>query len=98
MTSFEIRNGGQHIIHDQRRLNGSKPSSRKSIRSTAFQNRTHSLARENLDFEYELREAYFELGSRPGYRILFTVVNETVNVLTIKAAEEDWISPDEVQK
>lgn len=58
---------------------------------------SHSLAHENPNFPYELREAHFGLGSRPGYRILFTVLNETVNILTIKATEEDWISPDELQ-
>lgn len=54
------------------------------------------LAFENPDFRYELREAHFGLGSRPGYRILFTIVDDTVNVLTVKAAEEDWITPDDL--
>jgi len=49
---------------------------------------------ENPDFPYEIREALFGLGSRPVYRILFTIIDDTVNVLTVKAAEEDWISPD----
>jgi plasmid stabilization system protein ParE len=39
---------------------------------------SHALAFESPDFDYELREALFGLGSRPGYRILFTVVNEVV--------------------
>lgn len=54
------------------------------------------LAPENSDFPYELRAAMFGLGSRPGYRILFTVVDDCVNVLAVKAAEEDWITPDEL--
>ena len=54
------------------------------------------LAFENPDFLYELREAHFGLGSRPGYRILFTVIDDTVNVLAVKAAEEDWITPDDL--
>ena len=57
---------------------------------------SNPLAFENPDFPYELREAHFGLGSRPGYRILFTIVGDTVNVLTVKAAEEDWLSPDEL--
>ena len=57
---------------------------------------SHPLAYENADFAYELREAHFGLGSRPGYRILFTIVDDAVKVLTVKAAEEDWISPDEL--
>jgi len=47
------------------------------------------LAFENPDFPYEIREALFGLGSRLGYRILFTIIDDTVNVLTVKAAEED---------
>ena len=54
------------------------------------------LAFENPDFPYDLREAHFGLGSRPGYRIPFTIVGDAVNVLTVKAAEEDWISPEEL--
>ncbi|MEQ9410952.1 MAG: hypothetical protein RIK87_24790 [Fuerstiella sp.] len=52
---------------------------------------SNPIAYEDPNFPYELREAYFRPGSRPGYRILFTVVEEAVNVLTAKAAEEDWI-------
>ena len=59
---------------------------------------SHSLAHENPDFPYELREALFGLGSRPGYRILFTVDGASVNVLTVKAGEEDWLSPDEFRQ
>ncbi len=59
---------------------------------------SHSLAHENPDFPYELREALFGLGSRPGYRILFTVDGDSVNVLTVKAGEEDWLSPDEFRQ
>jgi len=58
---------------------------------------SNSLAHENPDFPCELREALFGLGSRPGYRILFTIVGDCVNVLTVKAAEEDWLSPDELK-
>lgn len=59
---------------------------------------SNALAYENDDFPYELREAHFGLGSRPGYRILFTIVDDTVNVLTVKAAEEDWIRPDDLKE
>lgn len=59
---------------------------------------SHPPAYENPDFPYKLREAHFGLGSRPGYRILFTIGEDVVNVLTVKAAEEDWISPEEFPK
>ncbi len=54
------------------------------------------LAHENSEFPYELREAHFGLASHPGYRILFTIVDDAVNILTVKAAEEDWIGPEEL--
>ena len=57
---------------------------------------SHSLADENPDFSYELREALFGLGSRPGYRILFTIVEQTIHVLAVRAAQEDVIIPDEL--
>ncbi len=50
-----------------------------------------SLAPENDLFEHEIRQAFFGLGSRPGYRIIFTVQENKVHVLTIKAAEERWL-------
>ncbi len=59
---------------------------------------SNPLAFENPNFPYELREAHFGLGSRPGYRILFTVVGDLVNVLTVKAAEEDWLSAEELNR
>ncbi len=59
---------------------------------------SNPIAYENPDFPYELREALFGLGSRPGYRILFTIADDTVNVLTVKAAEEDWVSPDQLPR
>ena len=59
---------------------------------------SNMIAHENADCSYELREAHFGLGSRPGYRILFTIVDDTVNVLTVKAAEEDWLSPEELEE
>jgi plasmid stabilization system protein ParE len=57
---------------------------------------SNALAYENLNHSYELREALFGLGSRPGYRILFTIVEDAVTVLTVKAVEEDWINPDKL--
>ena len=57
---------------------------------------SHPLADENPSYQYDLREAHFGLGSRPGYRILFTITDDTVAVLSVRAAEEDWIRPDEL--
>jgi len=59
---------------------------------------SHPLAHENPDFAYELREAHFGFGARSGYRILFTLTDNCVNVLTVKAAEEDWIKSTELDR
>jgi plasmid stabilization system protein ParE len=56
----------------------------------------HALADENPDYPHELREALFGLGSRPSYRILFTVIDDEVIVLTIRAAEQDSIKPGDL--
>ena len=58
---------------------------------------SHPLSAENPKFPYELREALFGLGSRPGYRIFFTIVENQVRVLTVKAAEEQELSPEDVR-
>ncbi|MDB4614173.1 type II toxin-antitoxin system RelE/ParE family toxin [bacterium] len=58
---------------------------------------SHPLAYENPDFPYELREAHFGLGSRPGYRILFTIEDDVVNIVTVRAAQEDRIRPEELE-
>ena len=54
--------------------------------------KSHTLAHENPHVAYDLREAHF--GS--GYRILFTVVDNEVVVLTIKATEEEWLQPGDL--
>jgi len=61
---------------------------------------SNPIARESDAFDFELRERLFGLGSRPGYRVLFTIGKENssdaVHVLTIKAAQEDDLHPDEL--
>ena len=57
---------------------------------------SHALAHENPDYSYDLREARFGLGSRPGYRILFTVLAGDVIVLAVNAAEQDWLRPGDL--
>ena len=54
---------------------------------------SNPVAFENSDFPYELREARFGLGPRPGYRILFTIVDDTVNVLTVTRVNLTLPSP-----
>lgn len=52
---------------------------------------SHAIIPENELFNFEIRHALFGLGSRPGYRIIFTVRGNQVHVLTVKAAEERWL-------
>lgn len=56
---------------------------------------SHPLADENAEFPFELRESLFGIGAQPGYRILFTVEDEEIYILAVKATEENWVSPDE---
>lgn len=58
---------------------------------------SHSLAYESDAFSYELREALFGLSGRPCYRILFTVRDDCVYVLTVKASQEQWLNPGELE-
>ena len=54
------------------------------------------LASEHAEFPYELRELNFGLSSRPTHRILFTVVKQTVLVLTVRSAAKDKLHPDDL--
>lgn len=54
----------------------------------------HSLSAENDDFRYEIREKLVGLGSRPQYRAVFTIVEEVIYVLTIRAAEQRGLTED----
>ena len=57
---------------------------------------SHSLAAENDQFPYEIREKLVGLGSRPGYRAVFTIKDDEVFVLTVRAAEQDRLRTDDV--
>ena len=55
-----------------------------------------SLARENDDFPYELRELHYGVGSRPTHRALFTVRPDAVIVLSIRHAAQKDVAPDDL--
>ncbi len=57
-----------------------------------------SLADENDDFPYTIRELHYGLSSRPTHRAVFTVVADSVLVLTIRHAAQDRISPDTISE
>ena len=51
---------------------------------------------ENDLFPYELRDKLVGLGSRLRYRAIFTIRNDEVFVLAVRAAEEDRLTPEDV--
>ncbi|MEO8497330.1 MAG: type II toxin-antitoxin system RelE/ParE family toxin, partial [Planctomycetota bacterium] len=51
----------------------------------------HGLSFENKDFSYEIRDLLFGLGPRPSYRAVFTIVENTVHVLTIQRSSQDTL-------
>ncbi len=51
---------------------------------------------ENDDFPYDLRDKLLGLGSRPGYRAVFTIRDDTNYVLTVRRAAQDILRPDQV--
>ena len=58
---------------------------------------SHPLAPENDEVPFEMRELHFGLGSRPSYRAVFVVRDETVHVLTVRRAAQDTILPSDLQ-
>ena len=55
-----------------------------------------SLSAENDEFDYEIREKLVGLGTRPGYRAIFTIKGNEVFVLTVRAGEQDRLTTDDV--
>ncbi len=56
----------------------------------------HALSAENAEFPYEIRDKLVGLGSRRRYRAVFTIKGDELFVLTVRAAEEDRMTPDDV--
>ncbi|MFM8539276.1 MAG: type II toxin-antitoxin system RelE/ParE family toxin [Planctomycetaceae bacterium] len=54
-------------------------------------------ALEDGDFPYPLRELHFGLGSRPTHRAVFTIVHETVVVLTVRHAAQDRLQQSDMK-
>lgn len=57
---------------------------------------SNGLSAENDEFPYEIRDKLLGLGSRPGYRAVFTIKDDTVYVLTVQRAAQDTLRPDQV--
>lgn len=57
---------------------------------------SHGLSEESPDFPYELRDKLIGLGSRPAYRAVFTIEDNTVFVLAVLRSSQDTLLPDDV--
>ncbi|MBL8820053.1 MAG: type II toxin-antitoxin system RelE/ParE family toxin [Planctomyces sp.] len=58
---------------------------------------SNSLSAENDDFPYEIRDKLVGLGSRPTYRAVFTIKDDTVFVLTVRRSAQDVLRQSEVE-
>lgn len=56
---------------------------------------SYSRSPENNDFPVELRDKRIGLGSRPDYRAVFTIQDQTVTVLAVLRLSQDRLRPDE---
>lgn len=50
---------------------------------------SNGLSAENGEFPYEIRDKLVGLGSRPGYRGVFTIKDDVVYVLSVRRAAQD---------
>jgi plasmid stabilization system protein ParE len=55
------------------------------------------LATERELLPYELRELHFGLGAKPTHRVLFSIVQDTVIVATVRHAARGPVRPDDLQ-
>lgn len=57
----------------------------------------NGLSKENDEFPYPIRDKLIGLGSRPGYRAIFTVKDDTVYVLTVRRGAQDELRPSDIE-
>lgn len=58
---------------------------------------SHALSAENEAFPYEIRDKLVGLGSRPGYRAIFTIRGDTVHVLAVRSGAQAALEPGDVE-
>ena len=54
------------------------------------------LARENAQFDREIRQLLVGIGNHLTHRVLFTIRDETVFVLTVRSNRQDEVASDDV--
>ncbi len=57
----------------------------------------NGISAENGEFPYEIRDKPLGLGSRPTYRAVFTIKNDTVHVLTVRRGTQAEVRPADVE-
>lgn len=67
------------------------------LESLIEQPESYGLSVENDLFPYEIRDKLVGLGSRLRYRAIFTIRDDEVFVLALRAGEEDRLSPDDIE-
>jgi plasmid stabilization system protein ParE len=68
----------------------------KAIYSLDTMPTRHGLSPENADFLYEIRDLLFGFGSRPSYRAIFTIQEDTVHVLTVHRSAQDTLRAEDI--
>lgn len=68
----------------------------EQLKSLAPFPESNGLSAENDEFPYEIRDKLLGLGSRPSYRAVFTIKDDTVYVLTVRPSAQDVIHPGDV--
>lgn len=66
------------------------------LESLAFNPDSNGLSAENDVFPFEIRDKLLGLGSRPSYRAVFAIRNDTVFVLTVRRSSQSALRPDQV--
>ncbi len=56
----------------------------------------HSTAPENNDYSFEIREKLVGLGSRPGYRAIYAIRDDSVFVLAVRRGAQGRVDPGEL--
>ncbi len=55
------------------------------------------LARENDQFDFDIHQLLVGLGNHLTHRVLFTIRDETVFVLTVRSIRQDQVGADDVE-
>ena len=69
---------------------------RAAISGLAASPEARPVAAEQQRFPYDIRELHFGLGSRATHRVLFTILRETVLVLTVRHAAQRPLTPEDL--